>query len=145
MARETAQDPVANPERNAGAVPRRVPGPGPGPGGGQGNNHQGTRMLFLGDESLADGFRLIGFETYPDPEPAVVDQIFTDLIRRGDKAFAIVDEALVRAKIPGLERVRAEGGRVVVAAVPRLREKPRLASDVADRLDAMFGKGAGAP
>lgn len=145
MASETAQDPVANPERNADAVSRRVPGPGPVPGGGQGNNHQGTRMLFLGDESLADGFRLIGFETYPDPEPAVVDQIFTDLIRRGDKAFAIVDEALVRAKIPGLERVRAEGGRVVVAAVPRLREKPRLASDVADRLDAMFGKGAGAP
>jgi len=111
-------------------------------GNGSGNPQE-TRMLFLGDESLADGFRLIGFETHPDPEPSLVDQIFQDLIRRGDKAFAIVDESLIRAKIPGLERVRAEGGRIVIAAVPRLREKPRLASDVAERLDAMFGKGAG--
>lgn len=143
MASETSRSPNAGPDQEAGTVSHRVAGLSPGPGGGQGN-HQGTRMLFLGDESLADGFRLIGFETYPDPEPAVVDQIFTDLIRRGDKAFAIVDEALMRAKIPGLERVRSEGGRVVVAAVPRLREKPRLASDVADRLDAMFGKAGGA-
>ena len=141
MDSETSRGPDAGPDHEAGTVPRRVAGLGPG--GGQGN-HQGTRMLFLGDESLADGFRLIGFETYPDPEPGLVDQIFTDLIRRGDKAFAIVDEALMRAKIPGLERVRAEGGRVVVAAVPRLREKPRLASDVADRLDTMFGKAGGA-
>ena len=50
----------------------------------------------------------------------------------------------MRAKIPGLERVRAEGGRIVVTAVPRLKGPHRLASDVADRLDAMFGKAAGA-
>ena len=123
--------------RGPGATTTSLHGAGPG-------NHQGTRMLFLGDESLADGFRLIGFETFPDPEPSLVDQIFQDLIRRGDKAFAIVDDSLIRAKIPGLERVRAEGGRIVITAVPCLREQPRLASDVADRLDAMFGKGAGA-
>lgn len=101
-----------------------------------------TRMLFLGDESLADGFRMIGFEIHPDPDPAKVDQIFQELLRGGDKVFAIVDETLIRARIPGLEQVRAEGGRIVVAAVPRLREPPRLARDVADRLDAMFGKEA---
>ena len=73
------------------------------------NTGQVTRMLFLGDESLADGFRMIGFETHPDPSHEEVDQLFQDLIRRGDKAFAIVDETLMQAKIPGLERVRAEG------------------------------------
>ncbi|MBP6809225.1 MAG: ATPase [Chromatiaceae bacterium] len=108
------------------------------------NTGQVTRMLFLGDESLADGFRMIGFETHPDPSHEEVDQLFQDLIRRGDKAFAIVEETLMRAKIPGLERVRAEGGRIVVTAVPRLKGPHRLASDVADRLDAMFGKAAGA-
>lgn len=106
------------------------------------NAEQITRMLFLGDESLADGFRMIGFETHPDPSSTEVDQLFQDLIRRGDKAFAIVDETLMQAKIPGLERVRAEGGRIIVTAVPRLKGPHRLASDVADRLDAMFGKAA---
>lgn len=108
------------------------------------NLGQVTRMLFLGEESLADGFRMIGFETHPDPSHEAVDQLFQDLIRRGDKAFAIVEETLMQAKIPGLERVRAEGGRIVVTAVPRLKGPHHLASDVADRLDAMFGKAAGA-
>lgn len=107
------------------------------------NTGQVTRMLFLGDESLADGFRMIGFEAHPNPSLAGVDQLFQELIRRGDKAFAIVDETLMQAKIPGLERVRAEGGRIIVTAVPHLKGPLRLASDVADRLDAMFGKSAG--
>lgn len=102
-----------------------------------------TRMLFLGDDSLADGFRLIGFETFPNPEPTTVDKLFRDLLRKGEKAFVIVDDHLMRSGIPGLERVRAEGGHIVVSSVPRLKEPPRLISDVADRLDAMFGKAAG--
>lgn len=54
-------------------------------------------MLFLGDETLADGFRLIGFETLPNPEPAEVDRLLRDILRRGDKAFVIVDDELMRA------------------------------------------------
>jgi vacuolar-type H+-ATPase subunit F/Vma7 len=99
-------------------------------------------MLFLGDDGLADGFRLIGFETFPNPEPSEVDRVFRDLLKAGERAFVIVDDALMRAEIPGLLQVRAEGGRIVVASVPRLQGPPRLASDVADRLDAMFGRGA---
>jgi vacuolar-type H+-ATPase subunit F/Vma7 len=100
-------------------------------------------MLFLGDDSLADGFRLIGFETFPNPETTEVDRLIRELLKTGAKAFVIVDDHLMRAGIPSLERVRAEGGRIVVSSVPRLKEPPRLVSDVADRLDAMFGKAAG--
>jgi len=103
----------------------------------------GTRLLFLGDESLADGFRLIGFETFSDPQPAEVDKVFRELRKSGGKAFVVVDHTLMQAGIPGLERLRAEGGRIVITAVPRLKEPPRLDSDVADRLDAMFGNTTG--
>ena len=51
-------------------------------------------MLFLGDDRLADGFRLIGFETFPSPGPETVDSVFRDLLRRRDKAFAIVDDRI---------------------------------------------------
>lgn len=98
-----------------------------------------TRMLFLGDDSLADGFRLIGFEAYPNPEPDLVDQVFRDLIRTQSKAFAIVDDRLMAADIPALAQVRREGGRIVVVAVPPLKEPPVLASEVAARLQALFG------
>jgi len=108
----------------------------------EGQQERITRMLFVGDDSLADGFRLIGFETFPNATPGEVDKLFQALIRNGEKAFVIVDDRLMEADIPSLQRVRAEGGRIVITSIPRLHEAPRLASDVAERLDAMFGNAA---
>lgn len=107
-----------------------------------------TRMLFMGDESLADGFRLIGFEAHPDPEPEDVNRVVRDLVRGREKAFIVVDDRLMASDIPFLERVRNEGGRIVVIAVPALNAPPELASEVAERLSALFGAaalGAAAP
>jgi vacuolar-type H+-ATPase subunit F/Vma7 len=101
-----------------------------------------TRMLFLGDASLADGFRLIGFEAHPDPTPADVDRVLRDLVRNRERAFVVVDDALMHADIPQLQRVRKEGGRIVVLSVPLLSAPPVLSSEVADRLTALFGAAA---
>ena len=98
-----------------------------------------TRMLFLGEESLADGFRLIGFETHPNPTPEEADRVIRDLSRTREKAFVVVDDGVMAADIPSLKRVRREGGRIVVIAVPPLSAPTRLASEVADRLAALFG------
>ncbi|MBK1630583.1 ATPase [Thiohalocapsa halophila] len=98
-----------------------------------------TRMLFLGADSLADGFRLIGFEAHANPSPEDVDQIFRQLHQSRDKAFVIVDEDVMRSGAANLARVRREGGRVVVIAVPPLAGPVQLESEVADRLQAMFG------
>ena len=100
---------------------------------------QTTRMLFLGEDRLADGFRLIGFETYPNPDPQDVDRILRDLQRGREQAFVVVDEAVMGQDIPNLRRVRREGGRIVVIAVPALNAPPKLASEVAARLAALFG------
>jgi vacuolar-type H+-ATPase subunit F/Vma7 len=101
-----------------------------------------TRMLFLGEASLADGFRLIGFETHPNPTPEEADRILRDLSRNREKAFVVVDDQVMRADIPNLQRVRREGGRIVVIAVPLLNAPPILSSQVADRLNTLFGAAA---
>jgi|GEM_PF-645730 vacuolar-type H+-ATPase subunit F/Vma7 len=98
-----------------------------------------TRMLFLGEASLADGFRLIGFETFTDPSEEQVEHIFLQLRQSRDKAFVIVDDALMRRGAQNLDQVRNEGGRIIVISVPGLTDPPRLTSEVADRLAAMFG------
>ena len=98
-----------------------------------------TRMLFLGEESLADGFRLIGFETIADPLAEDVDQILKDLVRNREKAFVVVDDRVMGLEAPYLKRVRKEGGRIVVIAVPPLSSPTVLASEVADRLATLFG------
>jgi vacuolar-type H+-ATPase subunit F/Vma7 len=102
-----------------------------------------TRMLFLGDDRLADGFRLIGFETLPNPDPVRMDKLFGELQRNRERAFIIVDDHIMRSGSKGLEQVRREGGRIIVVSIPRLDEAPRLASEVADRLAATFGNGRG--
>ena len=98
-----------------------------------------TRLLFLGEESLADGFRLIGFETHPNPTPDEVERLLRQLQRGQEKALVLVDDAVMRQEIAGLKRVRREGGRILVIAVPPLGGSPVLASEVADRLAALFG------
>lgn len=100
---------------------------------------QPTRMLFLGEDLLADGFRLIGFETYPNPDPQTVDQLFRDLRRGRERAFVLVDDAVMRQNTPNLQRVRCEGGRIVVIAVPALTAPPQLNSAVARRVAVLFG------
>lgn len=98
-----------------------------------------TRMLFLGEESLADGFRAIGFETHADPTPQEAERIVRELGRTREKALLVVDERVMSADIPSLKRVRREGGRIVVIAVPPLNAPTRLASEVADRVSVLFG------
>ncbi|MCG6940256.1 MAG: ATPase [Thiohalocapsa sp.] len=104
-----------------------------------------TRMLFLGEDSLADGLRLIGFETHADPRAEDVDQVFRELLKSRDRAFVLVDERVMRSGAANLARVRREGGRIVVVAVPPLAGPVQLQSEVADRLAALFGSGNLAP
>ena len=103
-----------------------------------------TRMLFLGEEGLADGFRLIGFETHPSPTAEEADRVFRDLSRNREKAFVVVDDRLLHADLPHLQKVRREGGRILVISVPPLNAPAALSSEVADRLNALCGT-AGEP
>ncbi len=98
-----------------------------------------TRLLFFGEERLADGFRLIGFESFANPDPREVDRLLRDLQRQQEQAFVVVDEAVMGQDIPQLQRVLREGGRIVVIAVPALNAPPKLTSAVAARLAALFG------
>ena len=75
-------------------------------------------MLFLGDSTLGDGFRLIGFESLNNPSEEQVERVFRELINK---------------------QVLAEGGRVVVTTIPPLTAPGELSREVAEQLRAMFG------
>lgn len=102
------------------------------------NTHK-TRMLFLGDSTLGDGFRLIGFESLNNPSEEQVERVFRELINSRQNAFVLLDESIPRAGIPSLKQVLAEGGRVVVTTIPPLTAPGELSREVAEQLRAMFG------
>jgi vacuolar-type H+-ATPase subunit F/Vma7 len=98
-----------------------------------------TRMIFLGEDCLSEGFRVIGFETHANPTAPEVDRVFRELLTSREKAFVIVDDAVMQMQVDHLNRVRREGGRIVVVAIPPLAAPPTLRSEVAERLASMFG------
>ncbi len=79
-----------------------------------------TRMVALGSAALTDGFRLIGFEAMADATPEDLDELLRELQRSRERALLVLEHQLARSGSKELERVRAEGGRIVVAEVPPL-------------------------
>ncbi len=102
-------------------------------------SHSGhTRMIFMGEASLTDGFRLIGFETYADPPNDDVERLVRELLARRDNALLVIDQRLADADIPAIRRVRNEGGHIVVTTVPPLNRPDDLRSLIDDRLKTLF-------
>lgn len=98
----------------------------------------GTRMIFMGDSQLAHGFRLIGFETWADPKLEEVEKLVRDLIVRRQNAFLVIDRQIAEAELPSIQRVRKEGGHIVVTPVPPLNEPDSFHLRIDDRLQAIF-------
>lgn len=98
-----------------------------------------TRMLFMGDATLTDGFQLIGFETIPDPSVAKLDEVLRELIEQKHNAFIILDHRLSECDSQLLARVRSEGGRVVVTEVPQLHKPEEFHCKIDNQVRMLMG------
>lgn len=95
-------------------------------------------MIFMGDSQLAHGFRLIGFETWADPSLDKVEELVRELILRRQNAFLVVDRRIAEAELPSIQRVRKEGGHIVVTPVPPLDKSDTFHMQIDSRLQAIF-------
>ena len=98
-----------------------------------------TRQLFLGDASLATGFRLAGFEVFPDADAAQLDQLLGELLSTRNPAFVVIDQALAASDSRRLEQVRREGGRILLTQVPPLNRPEQMHSAIDDRIQQLLG------
>lgn len=78
------------------------------------------RLIFLGSESLAEGFALLGFEVFADATVATVEKVLTDLLKHKGKALVFVEDTLSRQPSPSFLRVRNESDRIVITEIPAL-------------------------
>jgi vacuolar-type H+-ATPase subunit F/Vma7 len=102
------------------------------------NNHP-TRMIFMGEAALTDGFKLIGFETWADPTQETLDQQLANLLRQREKAFIILGHKLASCDSLLLKRIRAEGGYIVITQIPSLSEPDNFQCEIDDRLQQLLG------
>ncbi len=100
---------------------------------------QPTRMLFLGDAALTDGFQLIGFETRADPTFEELEQVLRELVSGKHNALVILDSALAASGSLTLKKIRAEGGRIVITEVPALCDPDNFQCDIDDQVRSLLG------
>jgi vacuolar-type H+-ATPase subunit F/Vma7 len=98
-----------------------------------------TRQVFLGAASLATGFRLAGFEVYPDADAAQLDRLLDNLRASRTPALVVIDQALAESDSQRLEWVRQEGGRILLTQVPPLNHPDEMRSSVDDRIEQLLG------
>lgn len=98
-----------------------------------------TRQVFLGEASLATGFRLAGFEVYPDADAAQLDQLLDNLLATRAPALVVIDQGLAESDSQRLEWVRREGGRILLTQVPPLNQPEQMHSSVDDRIQQLLG------
>lgn len=101
-----------------------------------------TRMIAMGGTELTLGFRLIGFETWPEATEEDVERVLGELLRSGERALVLLEPDLARCGAPTLERVRAQGGHIVVTEVPSLEAPQDYYPEVEDVVRSVLGPGA---
>jgi vacuolar-type H+-ATPase subunit F/Vma7 len=101
-----------------------------------------TRMIVLGSAALAEGFGLIGVETYPDATPETLEELLAGLLKRQEKALVFLEHDLARSEGPWLKRVREEGGRIVIAEIPPLHAPEDYHPQVEDVVRSILGSQA---
>ena len=97
-----------------------------------------TRLIALGSAPLMDGFRLAGVEVLPNAGTDALEALLKALVTGKEKALVLIEAGLADEPGPWLQRVRAEGGRIVVVQVPSLAGAGDFHSDV-DRLVGLDG------
>ena len=99
----------------------------------------GARVVVLGSAGLTEGFGLIGAEVHPDADPARVEEVLAQLVRDGDPALVLLESGLSHAGGFWLDRLRNEGGRIVVTELPPLAAPQDYSPAVDDVVRAVLG------
>ena len=101
-----------------------------------------TRLIVMGSAALCEGFGLVGMETRADATPADVEALLMELTRSQEPALIFLEHRLARVAGAWLQRVRDEGGRIVVTEVPALNAPSDYRPAVDEMVLALLGPSA---
>lgn len=98
-----------------------------------------VRNIFVGSHALADGFRLIGFETLTDPDRQRLDRLLSELQRERQRTLLIIEQSVTLIDSKLLEQIRREGGRIILSEVPSLHHPDDFHSELDAQLKKLTG------
>ena len=98
-----------------------------------------ARLVVLGSAGLAGGFGLIGAEVHADADQYTVETVLEQLVRSGDEALVLLETHLAHGGGYWLDRLRNEGGRIVITELPPLPAPHDYAPAVDEVVRAVLG------
>lgn len=98
-----------------------------------------ARLVVLGSAGLAGGFGLIGAEVHADADTAAVESVLEQLVKSGDAALVLLESHLAHSGGYWLNRLRNEGGRIVITELPPLPAPQDYAPAVDEVVRAVLG------
>ncbi len=101
-----------------------------------------ARLVVLGSAGLAGGFSLIGAEVHADADAATVEAVLEQMAKRGDEALVLLETHLAHSGGYWLNRLRNEGGRIVITELPPLPAPHDYAPAVDTVVRAVLGQEA---
>mgnify|MGYP000238687869 CR=1 FL=1 len=104
--------------------------------------HGSARLVVLGSAGLAGGFALIGAEVHADADTATVETVLEQLAKSGDEALVLLETHLAHSGGYWLNRLRNEGGRIVITELPPLPAPHDYAPAVDGVVRAVLGPDA---
>lgn len=99
----------------------------------------GGRLVVLGSAGLTEGFSLIGAEVHADADAAQVEEVLAQLVKDGSEALVLLESHLAHGGGAWLNRLRSEGGRIVVTELPPLSSPREYSPAVDDVVRAVLG------
>ncbi len=78
------------------------------------------RVLAAGSQPLMDGFSLLGIETHADIEIDQLEQLLNEIVEHKERALLYLQQDLAQADLPLLQRIRKEGGAILISEIPHL-------------------------
>jgi vacuolar-type H+-ATPase subunit F/Vma7 len=101
-----------------------------------------ARLVVLGSAGLAGGFSLIGAEVHADADADTVETVLEQMAKRGDEALVLLETHLAHSGGYWLNRLRNEGGRIVITELPPLHAPNDYAPAVDEVVRAVLGPDA---
>jgi vacuolar-type H+-ATPase subunit F/Vma7 len=97
------------------------------------------RLIFMGSHALADGFALLGFETFPDATTDRVESLLSELLKNKDKALVFLEDNLTRQPGPAFLRARSEAASIIITEIPPLSTPETYRPSVEDLVARVLG------
>ncbi len=100
------------------------------------------RLIFLGSQALADGFSLLGFETFPEANLETVETVLADLLKTKAKALVFLETGLSEQPSHLVAKVRQESASIIMTEIPPLNAPETYRPLVEDLIVRVLGASA---